>query len=375
MDRTETICTMALARINFFGLAGMLQLYRHAGSARAIVEHRMHIRDLMPDATPRLQEALRTLDAPLKRAAEEYDYNTEHGIQTLCLGDNAYPQRLKDCDDAPLVLYYKGNANLNDRRVVNIVGTRHCTSYGEDFIRRFVAELKQMCPQVLIVSGLAYGIDIIAHQEALANRYNTVGVLAHGLDTLYPSRHKDTANKMVLQGGLLTEHMTHTNADKINFVRRNRIVAGMSDCCILVESAAKGGGLITAGISQSYGRDVFAVPGRTTDPYSAGCNNLIRDNGAAIITSAEDLVKAMGWEDDQQLGEARERGIERDLFPSLSADEQLIADTLRGNNDMQINILSAQTGMEVGKLTATLFEMEMKGIVKALAGGVYHLYQ
>ncbi len=374
MERNETINTMALARINFFGLAGLLQLYRQLGSATAIVEHRTHIHEVLPDASPRLQEALLTLDAPLEKARAEYEYNMEHGIQMLCLDDDAYPQRLRDCDDAPLVLYYKGTADLNQRRIINIVGTRKSTLYGEDFIRRFTADLKRLCPKVLVVSGLAYGVDIIAHREALANGYETVGVLAHGLDTLYPSSHRQDANRMVLQGGLLTEHMTHTTPDKINFVRRNRIVAGMSDCCILVESAAKGGGLITANISQGYGRDVFAVPGRTTDPYSAGCNNLIRSNGAALITSAEDLVKAMGWEEDATLQQAQRRGIERQLFPTLTADEQKIADTLEKNNDLQINILSVKTGMDVGKLTAVLFEMEMKGVVKAMAGGTYHLY-
>ncbi len=374
MEHNETINAMALARISFFGLAGLLQLYRQLGSATTIVEHRKHIHEVLPDASPRLQEALLTLDAPLERARAEYEYNAEHGIQMLCLDDEAYPQRLRECDDAPLVLYYKGSADLNQRRIINIVGTRKSTSYGEDFIRRFTADLKQLCPKVLIVSGLAYGVDIIAHREALANGYETVGVLAHGLDTLYPSAHRQDANRMVGQGGLLTEHMTHTNADKINFVRRNRIVAGMSDCCILVESAAKGGGLITAGISQGYGRDVFAVPGRTTDPYSAGCNNLIRENGAALITSAADLVRAMGWEEDAQLAQAHARGIERQLFPALSTEEQKIVDTLSKTNDLQVNILSVKTGIGVGKLTALLFEMEMKGVVKALAGGTYHLY-
>lgn len=374
MDRNETINTMALARISFFGLAGMLQLYRRLGSASAIVDHRKHIHEVMPDASPRLQEALLTLDAPLERAREEYDYNLEHGIQMLCLNDENYPQRLKECDDAPLVLYYKGTADLNQRRIINVVGTRQCTPYGEDFIHRFMAELKQLSPRVLIVSGLAYGVDVIAHHEALVNGYETVGVLAHGLDTLYPSRHRQIANEMVHHGGLLTEHMTHTKADKINFVRRNRIVAGMSDCCILVESAAKGGGLITVDISQSYGRDVFAVPGRTTDPYSAGCNNAIRNNVAMLLTSAEDLVKAMGWEENAQLRQAQTQGIERDLFPTLSSEEQKVVDVLRQCNDLQVNILSVKTGIDIGKLTATLFELEMKGVVKAFAGGMYHLY-
>ncbi|MCI5709689.1 MAG: DNA-processing protein DprA [Prevotella sp.] len=375
MDRLETIYTMALARINFFGLAGLLELYRKLGSATDVMDHRKHILEVLPDASPRLQEALDTLDAPLERAREEYDWCQEHGISMLCLADDGYPKRLKECADAPLVLYYKGTADLNQRRIVSMVGTRHCTMYGDDFIRRFMADLKEICPQLLVVSGLAYGIDVIAHREALANGYDTVGVLAHGLDTLYPSSHRDIANRMTHQGGLLTEHMSHTKPDKINFVRRNRIVAGIADCCIMVESAARGGSLITAGMALDYGRDVFAVPGRTTDSCSEGCNNLIRDNGASLLTCAADLVKVMGWEADAQLAHAQSQGIERSLFPSLSADEQKVVDVLRQANDQQVNLLSVKAGMPVGKLAATLFGLEMKGMVKALAGGVYHLYQ
>lgn len=178
---------------------------------------------------------------------------------------------------------------------------------------------------------------------------------------------------MVSHGGLVTEFLTQTNADKVNFVRRNRIVAGMSDACVLVESAARGGGLITTGISQSYGRDVFAFPGAVGAPYSAGCNNLIRDNGAALITSAEDFVKAMGWQTDAAIQKAHRKGIERQLFPSLSPEEQAVVDILQRNNDLQINMLSVQSGLTISRLTALLFQLEMKGVIKPLAGGMYHL--
>lgn len=226
---------------------------------------------------------------------------------------------------------------------------------------------------MLIVSGLAYGVDIQAHRQALHNGFPTVGVLAHGLDELYPPRHRETAVKMLSQGGLLTEHMTGTNADKVNFVRRNRIVAGMSDACVLVESAEHGGGLITARLSREYHRDVFAFPGRIGDIYSEGCNNLIRDNGAQLITSADDLIGAMGWENDRQLHTAQQAGIERQLFPELTAHEQLVVQSLQQQNDQQINLLSVSTHLPVQRLTALLFELEMKGVVRTLAGGVYHL--
>ncbi len=373
MDQQEILNTIILTRLNYFSLAGMLELYRKVGSATTILENKNHIKDILPDASPKLVEALANTDEARKRAEVEMEYDQRYGIAPLCMNDDRYPQRLKECDDAPLVLFYKGNANLNQQRVINIVGTRRCTPYGEDLIRRFITDLKQLSPRVLIVSGLAYGVDINAHRQALANGYETVAVLAHGLDNLYPSRHRETALRMTEQGGLLTEFLTQTNADKINFVRRNRIVAGMSDACILVESAAKGGGLITTDISQAYGRDVFAFPGRIGDPCSEGCNNLIRKNGAGLITSAEDFVNDMRWQDDTTLMRAKQQGIERSLFPTLSAEEQTVVNVLSRNNDLQINVLSVQTNIAIGKLTALLFQLEMKGVVKTLAGGMYHL--
>ena len=282
------------------------------------------------------------------------EFMQKHHVQALCLGSDGYPLRLSECPDAPLVLYYLGNAQLNRRRVINIVGTRRCTTYGQDIIRRFVSDLRQQCPEVLIVSGLAYGIDICAHRHALEQ----------GLDT---------ARQMIGQGGLLTEYMTETAADKMNFVRRNRIVAGISDATILVESAAKGGGLITCRIALDYDRAVFAFPGAVGAPYSEGCNNLIRDNGAQLITSAQDFINAMGWQGDAQLQKAKNDGIERDLFPNLSPDERRVAEALSSSGDLQLNQLAVKTNITVGQLTALLFQLEMKGVVRPLAGGTYHL--
>ncbi len=374
-DQQEILNTIVLTRLNYFSLAGMLELYRRAGSATAVMEYRHDIRQLLPDASPKLVEVLQNTDEAFRRAEVELEYDLKYGIRPLCMNDDDYPARLRECDDAPLMLFYKGNANLNQQRVINIIGTRHCTPYGEDLIRRFIRELKTLCPQVLVVSGLAYGVDVCAHRQALDNGYDTVGVLAHGLDMIYPSRHRNIAVEMLQHGGLLTEFLTQTNADKINFVRRNRIVAGMSDACVLIESAAKGGGLITAEISQSYHRDVFSFPGRVNDPYSEGCNNLIRSNGAALILSAEDFAKDMGWTTDAKLMTAKRAGIERSMFPDLSAEEQTIVDVLAKNNDLQINILSVKANIGIGKLTALLFTLEMKGVIKTLAGGMYHLIQ
>lgn len=369
----EVIAAMTLMRINYFSLSGLTLMYRELGNAQTIIEHHANIRDIFPDASEKLVNGLRNIDEAKARAEAELEFCQKHGILPLPMNDEHYPARLRECDDAPLMLFYRGNADLNQQRVINIVGTRHCTAYGKDVISRFVRDLKSLCPQLLIVSGLAYGVDINAHRVALENGYETVGVLAHGLDQIYPPRHRETAVKMISQGGLLTEFFTQTNADKVNFVRRNRIVAGMSDACILVESAARGGGLITARLSRDYNRDVFAFPGRVGDEYSEGCNNLIRNNGAALITSAQDFVEAMGWITDAQLNEARQKGIERQLFPSLSPEEMQIVGALQKQNDQQINMLSVTSNLPVAHLTAILFELELKGVVKVLAGGTYHL--
>ena len=373
MNNGELFYTMALTRLTNFNYQQALELYRMVGSALLLYEHRNEIGDIIHDASPHLMAALQDWDDAMKRADFEQKYMYEHGIRGLVLSDEDYPQRLLECPDAPLVLYYKGNADLNQAKIISIVGTRRITTYGQDLVRRFVSHLKRYCPQLLIVSGLAYGVDINAHREALTNGYPTVGVLAHGLDTIYPYRHRDTAAEMLNRGGLLTEFMTQTNADKPNFVRRNRIVAGMADAVILVESAVKGGGLITCEIAQSYNRAVFAFPGSVNAEFSKGCNNLIRDNGAGLISDADDFIKAMGWQDEAQRQRALADGIERSLFPDLSAQEQQIVSLLQETNDVQLNILSVKTSIPIGQLTALLFQLEMKGVVKPLAGGMYHL--
>ena len=373
MNEQEVYYTIALTRMTGFNFQTALHLYRAVGGGQAVYEHRLDIKDVMPECSDRLSESLKDWTLPLARAAQEMEFITKHGIKPLLLETEDYPQRLGECPDAPILLYYMGSAPLNQRRVINIIGTRHCTAYGQDLIRRFVRDLKRLCPEVLIVSGLAYGVDICAHRQALENGYETVGVLAHGLDEIYPSAHRETAKQMLRQGGLLTEYMTETRSDKLNFVKRNRIVAGMSDATILVESASKGGGLITTGIAMDYDRSVFAFPGPVGAPYSEGCNNLIRDNGASLITCAEDFVKAMGWQNDAQLKQAQAKGIERSIFPELSEEEQKIARILDEFGDFQLNQLSVKTNIPIGQLTALLFQMEMKGVIRPLAGGTYHL--
>lgn len=365
----EVYYAIALSRMTGFNLQQALQLYRELGGAQAVYDHRHDISDVMPDSSQRLVESLRNWDDALKRAAAEMEFITRHGIRALTFNDPDYPERLRACDDAPLILYYKGNADLNRRHVVGVVGTRRCTSYGQDLTRRLVSRLRELCPDVLVVSGLAYGIDICAHREALACGLDTVGVLAHGLDTIYPNHHRQTAVEMVGHGGLLTEYISQTEPFANNFRQRNRIVAGMSDAVVVTESAYKGGALITARIAQDYGRDVFAFPGAVGAPYSEGCNKLIRDNKAALITSADDLMAAMGWQTAEQKPEA----VERQLFPDLTAEEQAVISQLQQTNDLQLNILSVKSNIPIGQLTAILFSLEMKGVVRPLAGGTYHL--
>ena len=367
----ETIYSIALTRLCYCSLVDILYLYKRMGSATAIVEHRNDICSILPDASPRLVQSLSRLPEAIRRAEAEMQYNQQHGITTLTFNDPRYPRRLRECDDAPIVLFYRGNADLNQVHIVSIVGTRHCTSYGLDITNRFIRELKQLCPQVLVVSGLAYGIDIQAHRESLTNGYETVGVLAHGIDYLYPRAHYATAEKMVMQGGLLTEFLTNTNAEKMNFVRRNRIVAGLADACVLVESAAKGGGLITAGIAMGYHRDVFAFPGNVGQQSSEGTNNLIRDNKAALITCAADFTNAMGWTEDAAPKPKSPKVDDR--YNNLTDAEFRIVKLLQTSNDMQVNIIATRASLPISTVLSCLFTLEMKNIVRTMAGGVYHL--
>ena len=354
MESEEIYYTIALSRLSGISQAMSAEAYRTLGSGKAVYEQ---------------HRELAHWDDALHRAAAEMEFITKNNIRVLTMQDDDYPARLRECPDAPIILFYKGTADLNQRRVINIVGTRHCTSYGQDLVHRLISDLRQLCPDVLIVSGLAYGIDICAHRNALQNGYETVGILAHGLDQIYPHAHRQTAVEMVKQGGLLTEYMSQTEALPNNFRQRNRIVAGISDATVLVESAFKGGGLITIRIAQEYGRDTFAFPGAVGMPYSEGCNKAIRNNMAGLITSARDFVEAMGWKTVQEKPET----VERQLFPDLNPEEQQIVSLLQQTNDLQLNIISVKTNLPIGQLTALLFQLEMKGVVKPLAGGTYHL--
>ncbi len=366
----ETLYAMALTKVNRLSLSNIHALYEELGSAKAVFEHRNDIRAVVPEASDRLVEVLRNADESWKRAETEAEFLEKKGVRCLTMDSADYPQRLRECADSPILLYYCGCADLNAMRVVNIVGTRHVTEYGRDICRNFIADLQRYYPDVLVVSGLAYGVDINAHRAALDCGMQTVGVLAHGLDRIYPSVHRQTAAEIVRQGGLLTEYMSMTNPDKVNFVRRNRIVAGMCDATIVVESAAKGGALITAELAESYHRDVFAFPGRVYDKYSEGCNRLIKENRAVLIQTAEDFINAMCWQNPL---EKKKEVKQIQMFPELTEEERLVVKSLENVEDKQVNQIVVETGLSFSKVSSLMFDLELKGVVKVLGGARYRL--
>ena len=365
----EQVAMLALSRVQVPQLALIRELVETVGSAKVLLENADNIGDIVPAASPRLRQLL--CDRSLVEFAEkEMEFIESKGIRLVCYGDEAYPCRLAECADAPLVLHSLGNADLNARRIVSIVGTRHASEYGKALCENFVADLARFAPGTLIVSGLAYGIDVCAHRAALKAGLPTIGVLAHGLDRIYPGAHRTTAKQMLENGGLLTEFMSGTNSFPSNFVQRNRIVAGMADATVVVESASKGGSLITASLALGYDRDCFAFPGRVNDQYSQGCNELVSRNRAALITSAYDFVEAMNWEVATAKKSVEE--LQTELFPDLSPDETAVMTALRENSDgLQVNQMVVQLNIPINRLLPLLFEMEMKGLVKAVAGGCY----
>lgn len=368
---SESLYAMALTKIQGISASNAKVLYEAFGSATCIYENRNDLLSQVPEASPRMVKALLSWDEALKRAESELDFIHNKKVRVLCMNDADYPQRLRECDDAPIVLYYCGSADLNRAKVVSMVGTRKCTEYGKDLCRTFVADLKRLYPDILIVSGLAYGIDVHSHREALANGMDTVGVLAHGLDRVYPAVHRQTAVEMVSHGGLLTEYMSGTNPDRYNFLSRNRIVAGMSDACIVVESATKGGSLVTANLAQAYNREVLAFPGRSFDENSSGCNKLIRDNKAALIQGAEDFLAAMCW--PNPLEEKARKSPQQELFVDLTEEERLVVDCLRNADDKPIGMIVNETGLSYSRVSVVMFELEIKNIVKVLGGARYRL--
>lgn len=392
----ERRCALALSRMGYHNIVALRELYDAWGSMADIVKQHAHPERLAHNMPERLLAAFAHTDEHLKRADEEMRFAQDNNISIITLADEAYPQRLKACFDAPLALFFKGNANLNAKHCISIVGTRKATPYAADCIAQLTARLKQLCPDILIVSGLAYGVDIMAHRQAIDHALPTVAVLAHGLDTLYPARHRKEAMLMMQNGGLLTEYFSQSKIDKRNFLQRNRIVAGLSAATLLVESAEHGGGLVTCRLAQSYQHDVFAIPGSINSPYSVGCNRLIRDNVAGLVTSAEDILKAMAWEEDvketvatngaSSMGSSSKQsssigssvnsvsgvGAASASTAQVPNGAQGVLDVLTKENDLHIDIIATRAGLPVNKVLALLFQLEMSGMVSSLSGGRYH---
>lgn len=310
---------------------------------------------------------LSDFDEALRKAEQELKFIQNNKVDVLYYTDPRFPRKLKTCHDAPLLLYSKGNANLNNHRIISIVGTRNATDYGRNLCKQLVEELQDY--NILIVSGLALGIDTAAHRESIALNVPTVGVLGHGYDKMYPSQNRSLAEKMQGNGGLLTEYPSGTIPNRENFPQRNRIVAGMADATVVVEAGLKGGALITAEIANSYNRDVFAFPGRLGDEYSEGCNFLIRNNKAALLTCVADLAYSLGWEMNSDITSAPEQLM---LPIDLSAEERAVYEIIQQHKlPLAIDDLSIKANMPMSQLAMTLLDMELQGFIRSLPGKTY----
>lgn len=363
--------TMALMNMRGIGSAIARHLIEAFGSAKEAYE----ADDQLLLNMPRIGQLLidqRTDPTHLDKAKSELDFIEEHHIKTLIYGHEGYPTHLLDCPDAPSLLFYLGNANLESKHILSIVGTRNCTQYGRDMVNRLVCELKQALPDLLIISGLALGIDVSAHKAALQYQVPTVGVVAHGLDRIYPASHRSIASQMVQTGGgLITEYTTGTEPEKGHFLARNRIIAGLSDCILVAESRDTGGSLVTASIGLDYGRDIFAFPGRINDDRSKGCNRLIRLSRAGLITDAEDLLESMNWGSGAKQPHPIQQTIQFEE-DHLSPLGHQIMDLLQDQGDLRLNqICDLLPFANRANLIEELLDLEMNEKIRNCPGGTY----
>ena len=358
---------IAITSIPNIGDVTAKKLIAYCGSSEQVFSEKKGLLEKIPgiggvNAAKIIQHKMEALAA----AEEELKFIKANNITPLFYLNDNYPKRLLHCEDGPILLYSKGNVEYNNPKVVSIVGTRKATEYGKDFCNKIVKEL--MLHQPLIVSGLAYGIDICAHKAALKNNIPTVGVVAHGLDRIYPAQHTDVAKQMLENGGILTDFKSGTKPDRENFPKRNRIVAGLSDLTIVIESSKKGGSLITAYIANDYNRDVFALPGRLNDSQSEGCNNLIKTNKAALIQSVKDIEYIMGWEEEKTRNDKQTQ-----LFVELTPEQKILTAIMAKTEKVGIDELSLQAKLPMSKTAALLLELEFDGVVKPLPGKLYKL--
>ncbi|MGH1337693.1 MAG: DNA-processing protein DprA [Aureispira sp.] len=359
----ELIAKIALQIVPRIGNKMAQELLAHYGSAKTLFEQAT-IQELCQFAYLGPTTAQLILDkSTRKRAEEEWAFTQQYKIQVLSQTEQAYPKRLQQCADAPSLLYYKGNAPLNASKVVAIVGTRKPSARGREFCERLLDDLQGYDP--LIVSGLAYGIDITAHRKSIDLQLPNIGVVAHGLDRIYPSQHQSTAQRMVQCGGILTEFRTQTEPLAKHFPMRNRIIAGMADAVVVVETANRGGSMITAYLANEYNKEVFAVPGRLNDPLAKGCNHLIKTHRACLIESAADMAYLLGWQEST-------RPLQQKLFPTLSKAEQALVNHLVGQT-LHLEEINRQMQLSSSQLAALLLELEFKGVLRALPGKRFEL--
>ena len=373
---------VALSMLPLVGGVVAKQLINYCGSAEAVFTTQTNHLSKIPGIGPKIIQSIRNHRAVLARAEQELLKCEEQGIQVITYQSKHYPQRLKQIYDAPIVLYYRGTAYLDHPRIISIVGTRRATTYGKNVVQELVAALA--AHDVLILSGLAYGIDITAHRAALEVQIPTVGVMASGLDIVYPAVHRNDAAKMLESGGLLSESPLGTQPDAPRFPARNRIIAGLSDAVIVIEAAEKGGALITANLANDYDREVFAVPGSVYQPYSRGCHRLIKAHKAHLLTEADDIVKALNWDlpvaqqintipfGEEAFTARSKHALEAAM--DLAEDEKLVVEALAQQpQGMLMDELSWKSKIPVSQLASTLLNLEFKHMVKALPGRKFRL--
>ncbi|MBS7255232.1 DNA-processing protein DprA [Flavobacterium branchiicola] len=363
MSDQELYYLLALLKVDGVGDIMAKKLLTQCGTAEAVFKAKSNQIAAIDGVGTVLLKNLKDKTI-FEKASLELEFIKADGLKVSFFQDQNYPDRLKHCIDSPVLLFSSGNIDLKNRKIISIVGTRQITSYGTEFCRKFIEDLAPLDP--VIVSGFAYGVDIVAHQLAIENNLQTIGVLAHGLNQIYPKTHKKYVAKMEENGGFITEFWSSSNPDKENFVRRNRIVAGMSEATIVIESADKGGSLITANLANDYNRDVFAVPGRVTDRYSQGCNDLIKTQKASALTSAADLIYVLNWDINN-----KPKPIQRQLFIELEADEQKIYDFLLKNGKEMMDIIALECDLPIFRISGTLVNMELKGVIRPLPGKIF----
>ncbi len=358
---------IALTQIPNIGCVHAKKLVEHFnGDVQAIFKAKIKDLSAVENIGVAKAKCIRDFD-DFKRVDQELHFIEQFNVQCLFVGDANYPKRLIQMYDSPTLLYYKGDADLNAQKIITIIGTRDNTDYAKKIVEKFVEDIAHLQP--LILSGLAFGVDTLAHKAALKHSIATVGVLAHGLDFIYPPENTKLAKNMLdHNGGLLTEFMSETKADRFNFPTRNRVTAALADCTIVVETDIKGGSMITAELANGYNKDVFAFPGKTTDVKSAGCNYLIKSHKAALINNAADVVQAMGWQDV-----VKKTTKQRQLFIELNPFEQKIIDLLQVNEKMQIDELSLQTQLTAGQVANALLTLELQGVIQSLPGKVVQM--